>query len=164
MTDDADGHQPRTLADKLNHLYAAARPAGRKPFTDREVAAAINDRGGADISASYLNMLRTGRKTNPTMRHLEALAGFFGVPAAYFFDDAATAQVNEELRRLAQLREVKEALESPEVAALAVKARGLSPGGLQQLAGIIDHVRRLEQDAARERGDRFRTAGDNPST
>jgi transcriptional regulator with XRE-family HTH domain len=140
------GHQdePKSLADKINHLYASVRPSGRaRPYSDREVAAAIRE-AGTEISYAYLHMLRTGERANPTKRHLEGLARFFGVPPAYFFDDDTATQVDEELRRLRALRDLKDAFESPEVRTVALKARGLSDVSLQQLGAIIDHVRALE--------------------
>ena len=80
------------------------RPAGRREYSLEEVALAIRRRGGPTISASYLWLLRTGRKANPTKRHLEALASFFGVPPAYFFDDALGARSAADLDLLATLR------------------------------------------------------------
>ncbi|HWH01080.1 MAG TPA: helix-turn-helix domain-containing protein [Pilimelia sp.] len=145
---DTPASRSESLADKINYLYAAVVPAGRsRPYTDREVAAAIKA-AGTDISASYLNLLRTGERTNPTKRHLEALARFFGVPVGYFFDED-TATVEEELRRLQALRDLKEAFESPQVRTVALKARGLSEVSLQQLGAIIDHVRALERAGGR---------------
>ncbi|WP_067508988.1 helix-turn-helix transcriptional regulator [Actinoplanes sp. TFC3] len=146
MSDETGVHQHRTLADKLSHLYAATLPAsrGNRPYTDREVAAAICAQG-AEISASYLNLLRTGKKTNPTMRHLEGLARFFGVPPAYFFDEDLASRVDDELDRLAGMRDLRAALDAPEVQAVALKARGLSDASLRRLGDIIDHVRELEQ-------------------
>lgn len=152
MTDDP-GIRRRSLAGKLTHLYSATLPASRKnrPYTDREVAAAICEQG-TDVSASYLNLLRTGRKTNPTMRHLAGLARFFGVPPAYFFDDVTASRVDAELERLADMRDLKEALSTPEVQAIALKARGLSDASLRRLGDIIDHVRALEQASRQHEG------------
>jgi transcriptional regulator with XRE-family HTH domain len=144
MIDNSEGRR-RTLADKLAHLYVTVRPAGRsKPYTDREVAAAITAQG-VEISASYLNLLRTGRKTNPTLRHLQALAQFFGVPVAYLCDDGTVERVDAELARLTELRELQDALNTPEVRVVALKARGLSAASLERLGDIIDHVRQLER-------------------
>ena len=70
-----------SLAEKLDALFRARGDASLE-----DVARAIRAGGGPTISASYLWLLRTGRKTNPTLRHLEALARYFGVPPAYFFD------------------------------------------------------------------------------
>ena len=78
---------PLTLADKLDRLIQA----NGSPSLEK-VAQAILERGGPTISVSYLWLLRTGQKDNPTLRHLEAIAGYFGVPPAYFFDDDLTEQ------------------------------------------------------------------------
>lgn len=78
---------PRTLADKLNHLFEDLHPADRGPYSIKEVVVAIRARGGP-ISRSYNSMLRLGQRDNPTIRHTEALAEFFGVPPTYFFNDA----------------------------------------------------------------------------
>ena len=53
---------------------------------------------------------------------------------------------NDELRQLATLRDLKDALDDPDVRLLALKARGLSSPSLTHLHGIIDHVRSLESD------------------
>src|SRR5262245_11519515 len=94
------GVQPpiRTFADRLNHLFETVHPRDRGPYSDREVADAINaESDGKRIDRSYIWMLRTGRRDNPTLKHIEALAEFFGVPPAYFFDDATAEQVAREL-------------------------------------------------------------------
>ncbi|NYI06855.1 hypothetical protein [Allostreptomyces psammosilenae] len=77
------------LAAKLDQLFQEAARANGKPPSHAEVARAINARsGGRTISGVYIWQLRTGKKDNPTKRHLEALADYFRVPPGYFFDDA----------------------------------------------------------------------------
>jgi transcriptional regulator with XRE-family HTH domain len=44
------------------------------------------------VSGTYLWLLRTGQRDNPTMKHLIAIARFFGVPPTYFFPDDAMRQ------------------------------------------------------------------------
>jgi transcriptional regulator with XRE-family HTH domain len=83
---------PQTLADKLGHLFQTVVPAGRGPYSVEEVAKTITD-SGVPISGSYIWLLRKGQRDNPTLRHLTALARFFGVPPAYFFDDSVTSDV-----------------------------------------------------------------------
>lgn len=75
---------PGTLAEKLNELFRTVHPPDRGAYSNEEVAAEIR-RGGESMSATYLWLLRRGERANPTMRHLQALAGFFGVSPAYFF-------------------------------------------------------------------------------
>jgi transcriptional regulator with XRE-family HTH domain len=76
------------LADRLDHLFRTVHPKDRGPYTPAEVAEAINKAAGEKvISSTYVWQLRTGRRGNPTQRHLSALAAFFGVSPMYFFDD-----------------------------------------------------------------------------
>ncbi len=95
----------RKLADKLDHLFRSVHPRGRGEYTYAEVAKAIEDRGGPTVSATYIWQLRKGRRDNPTKRHLEALADFFGVRPAYFFDDAEAERTDARLRELEGLPE-----------------------------------------------------------
>jgi transcriptional regulator with XRE-family HTH domain len=134
----AKARQPprRTLAEKLDHLFAVVHPR-RGEYSYEEVATAIRDRGGPTISATYLWQLRKGLRDNPTKKHLEALAGFFGVSPAYFFDDEAAQRIDAELALLATLRDAG-------VRHVALRASGLSERGLGAIADMIEHVRQLE--------------------
>src|SRR3954465_16066698 len=101
----AEAGASRSLADKRNHLFATVHPRNRGEYSSEEVAQAIATRGGPTISATYIWMLRRGVRDNPTKRHLEALASFFGVPPAYFFEDDVTSEVDAQLATLAALRD-----------------------------------------------------------
>ena len=133
-----DGAPGGTLAGKLERLFRTVRPAGRREYSLEEAALAIRRRGGPTISASYLWLLRTGRKANPTKRHLEALASFFGVPPAYFFDDALGARSAADLDLLATLR-------AAPLRRIAVAAAELSPAGQRAAALLVEHIRDLER-------------------
>ncbi|MBA0126096.1 XRE family transcriptional regulator [Haloechinothrix sp. YIM 98757] len=126
-----------TLADRINHLFATVHPAGRGPYSNEEAAAAITEQASTSISATYIWMLRKGHRDNPTMKHLEALATFFGVPAAYFFDDAIAADVAAELEALT-------ALKNAGVHHVALRAAGLSERSLDSIIDVINRVRELE--------------------
>lgn len=134
----AEIQQPRTLAEKLDYLFRVVHPKGRDEYTYREVAQAIND-GDSDttISASYLWQLRRGEKTNPTIRHIEALAAFFGVPSKYFLDEDAASEINEQLELLAAMRD-------SEVRAIALRASDLSDAALKMVKDVIENTRKLE--------------------
>ncbi len=134
----ADQTPPRrTLAQKLDHLFATVRPGGRGEYTHEEVATAIARAGGPTISATYIWQLRRGLRDNPTKKHLEVLAQFFGVPVTYFFDDQAAEQVDAELEVLSALRDAS-------VRDIALRAAGLSTEGLGLITEMIERVRRLE--------------------
>jgi transcriptional regulator with XRE-family HTH domain len=142
----------RTLAEKLDHLFATVRPGGRaEEYTYREVAAELEARGGPKISATYLWQLRKGIRDNPTRLHLVAIADFFGVSAAYFLDDAVTEQVDADLDLLVASRD-------PSVRLIALRSAGLSPGGRRAITEMIEHVRAVEGLSSEP----DRAAGDDP--
>ena len=126
-----------SLADRLDHLFEVIHPADRRCYSNDEVAALLQKQGGPTVSGTYLWQLRTGRRDNPTKRHLEALADFFGVPVAYFFDDDVARRVGSELESLQRLREAG-------VQHIALRAVGLSPESMDAVLGMIDRVRELE--------------------
>ena len=49
--------------------------------------------------------IAAGGRDNPSLRTIEALARFFGVPATYFFDDGTAEEVRSQLELLTQIRE-----------------------------------------------------------
>ena len=125
-----------TFAERLDHLFRTVRPAGRGEYTYEEVADAIRGTG-VMISHTYVWQLRKGKRDNPTKRHLEALAEFFGVPPAYFLDDSVAQATNTQLDLLAAMRDSS-------VRALALRAAGLSASSLQAIRGMIEQARRIE--------------------
>ena len=127
----------RSLADKLEHLFRTVRETARREYSNEEVAAAIARDQDVTISASYIWYLRTGQRDNPTLKHLSALAAFFGVPAAYFFDDEAADRVDAELSLVT-------AMEDAGVRRVALRTAGLSPESLGMISAVIDRVRALE--------------------
>lgn len=127
---------PRALSDKIDHLFQVVRPA-KGEYTHEQVAKAIEERGGPTISASYLWQLRKGLRDNPTKKHLEALADFFGVPPAYFFDETAAERIDAELDLLASMREA-------DVRNVALRASGLSTQTLRAITDMIERARQLE--------------------
>jgi transcriptional regulator with XRE-family HTH domain len=130
------------LAEKIDRLFRThLSPRGRE-YSYREVAVAIskgNDarRDGETISAAYLWGLRTGVKDNPTMKHLQALARFFQVSPAYFFEEELTEFPETEVRLLAASR--RETLRR-----LAVTLLGLSDESLDAVLNLACRMRYLE--------------------
>lgn len=131
-----NGGSSRSLAEKVDHLFTTVR-SSRGEYTYEQVASEIRDAGGPTISAAYVWMLRNGKRDNPTMKHLEALASFFGVPAAYFFDDEVSKAVNEQLAVVAAMRDAG-------VRKIAMRASGLSAESLGTIVDMIERVRALE--------------------
>jgi transcriptional regulator with XRE-family HTH domain len=144
MSEEQPEARGTSLADKLNRLFATVHPPGRGPYSNREVETAIRAAGGS-ISEQYLWLLRNGRKDNPTIKHIEALARFFDVPVAYFFDDSVAERYDAELRLLAALRDAQ-------VRRIALRAMSVTPEALSSVAEILEQLPKR------------RAAGSPPST
>jgi transcriptional regulator with XRE-family HTH domain len=130
-------HRATTLADRIDRLFQVVRRPNGEQHSHEEVARACRESTGESFSAAYLWQLRTGRRDNPTKRHLEALAAFFQVPPAYFFDDEQGRVIAEEL-------ELLEALRNSAVRDLALRAVTLSEEGLGTVADIVEAIGRRE--------------------
>jgi transcriptional regulator with XRE-family HTH domain len=122
---------------RLDHLFQTFRAADGGEYTYRQVADGIEQRVGYRTSASYLQVLRTGVRINPSIKHLHGLCAFFGVPIEYFFDEDLARQLDAQLKLAASLRD-------PAVRGLATRAAGLSAEALDSLTRMVEHVRRLE--------------------
>ncbi|MEV7548283.1 XRE family transcriptional regulator [Amycolatopsis sp. NPDC089917] len=131
--------EPRetTLTSRIDRLFQVVRRANGEQHSHEEVARACRESTGETFSAAYLWQLRTGRRDNPTKRHLEALAAFFQVPPAYFFDD-------EQGRALAEEIELLGALRNNAVRNLALRAVTLSEEGLGTVTDIVEAISRRE--------------------
>lgn len=134
---EAEAPRPTSLAQKLDLLFRTVRSREQDEYSFEEVADSIRAQGGPTISATYIWQLRKGIRDNPTKKHLEALASFFGVSPAYFFDDEAAERITAELDLLAALRDSS-------VRQIALRATGLSAQSLKTIASIVEHVRELE--------------------
>src|SRR5688500_18345325 len=106
MSEVTDEPSDGTLADRLNTLFDKVRKSDGCPFSLREVAEAITASGEA-ISHAYIGQLRTGKRQDPNLSHLKALAQYFGVPVEYFTSDRLAAEVDTELNVAAALRDVR---------------------------------------------------------
>ncbi|MFE2373613.1 XRE family transcriptional regulator [Streptomyces sp. NPDC059398] len=121
-----------TLSEKLDTLFTTVRKEGRE-YTYEEVARGCAELTGGTFSKTYAWQLRTGLRDNPTKRHLEALAAFFRVPVAYFFDDGTTERVDSQLA-------VATAMRNADVRDIALRAMSLDDAGRKSLARIIHEV------------------------
>ena len=134
----ASGPTGKPLADRLDHLFRTRHPKDRGPFTPAEVATSINQAAGQRvISSTYVWQLRTGRRDNPTQRHLSALASFFGISPMYFFSDAETDQGTVSPELIA-------ALQDDDLRDLALRADGLSERSLRAIKEMIESARAVE--------------------
>ncbi len=129
---------PPTLAGKLDRLFQSVRSPDGDEYTYAEVVAGINARDIAKTSDTYLCDLRNGTKDNPRIKHLEAIADFFGVPVTYFLDgDESAARMYAQLAALPMHGDAG-------LQRIMLRAVDLSPDTLNAVAQILEHVRHLE--------------------
>jgi transcriptional regulator with XRE-family HTH domain len=132
------------LADRVDYLFRTVHPKDRGPYTPAEVAEAINEAAGERvISSTYIWQLRTGRRDNPTQKHLSALASFFGVSPVYFFQQG-------EADRDAVPPELIAALRNDEVRDMALRTVGLSGRALRAIKDMIENARAVEGLATKD--------------
>lgn len=139
MTSDQD-EVADGLARRLDNLFRSVRRPDGREYSHREVAEAITS-SGEPISHSYIGQLRAGDKDNPTIKHLRALARFFGVPVEYFTNDEIAADVDRELRTLTALKELQ-------IKTVALRSTLLPEAerSLAELARIVEVIREIETE------------------
>lgn len=126
------------FARRLDHLMRTVYPEGRKPYSNAEVADAINAAAGEQVAGgTYIWQLRKGLKDNPTYKVVTGLSRLFGVSPAYFFDEAET-------ERGAVPPEIAVALKDDRVRGIALGVSGLSGHSLAAVEQLISSVRALE--------------------
>ena len=124
----------RSLADKVNWLIDRARPAGRGPCSNAEVADLIERTTGERVSYTTIWKLRNGQTANPQMKLIEAMARTFGVPPGFFFTDYDTSQAGLLQEEMELLALVRSASISP---AQLRPILGLSPAARQAIIDLI---------------------------
>jgi transcriptional regulator with XRE-family HTH domain len=130
-----------SLAQRIDRLFKAHLSPKGKEYSYRQVAAAISRTGGGldgeGVSATYIWALRTGIKTNPKMRHLQALARYFQVSPSYFFDEELTEFPDEDMRLIA-------ASANASLRGIAAASMGLSDESLSAALSLLRRLRNLE--------------------
>jgi transcriptional regulator with XRE-family HTH domain len=138
--------QKRTFAEKLSALIEGSRANEEAPHSYREMSSAIDRAEGPAMSPAYIQQLATGKRINPKIHYVEALARLFGVPVNHFFDDTSfdDTSFDEEEPAEAQAGEAK---------LMAMRAQELSPEGRRQVMDLLDLVERYERAERRRSGE-----------
>ena len=126
------------FAERLNRLFKSVHPQDRGPYSTPEAAKLINEAAGQSvISATYLWQLRKGRRSDPTLGRVAAIAALFNVKLDYF---------NEARREEPSLTELQlaQALQKQPIRELARQADGLSAAGTAALLDLARSLRAIE--------------------
>jgi len=155
-------HGRRSLADRLNLLFATFKPAdsaGRArsdgEFFNSEIAERINKGPLAEqlrhemdapvtISGAYIGELRSGKATDPRLSHLKALAMAFGVPTSYLIADGDGPEVHDIEGDLQRLRTMRELNVRKVVLRDVLGRTGLSPASQHALDSVLRQLLELE--------------------
>ena len=129
------GTRAGPLAQRIDKLFKTVKPKGRE-FTYDEVAQGCEAIGGS-FSKTYVWQLRTGLRENPTKRHLESLAAFFGVPVGYFFDDEAAKRIDEQVELAIALRDAS-------VRDIALRTMSMDEATRRSIAQIVREVGNIQ--------------------
>ncbi|GGM81311.1 hypothetical protein GCM10012275_59950 [Longimycelium tulufanense] len=137
------GEADQRFADRLNQLIAAhGRAHGRtKSWTNAEIAERLKEiNPELKAGAAYLSALRTGKKRNPNIELLTALADLFDVTTDYFLtsDDRRAQDTLHQLTQLPLLSKLRKDLGVRKVAA---RADGLTPEQLGPIIAVLDQLR-----------------------
>ncbi|MFC8719681.1 hypothetical protein [Kitasatospora sp. NPDC057198] len=138
-----------TVQSRLNDLFATHRhPSEGREFTNKEIAdrtaAWAEANGGTAVSASLIQKLRVGGKTNPTANTLWALAkGGFGVRPSYLLGDDEPEEAAASAAPAAP-EDMERMLKEGPAANLAFRASGLSTESLSTIARMIEIARAAE--------------------
>lgn len=126
------------LAAKLKTLMDWQPGKRRGRLTLRQVAK------GTGLSHSYLWMLLSGARTNPTADALQRLADFFGTDVSYFLDRPQAGQPAEYRGRLKRIQDLVERAEADgprgmekELAQAWELVREAGPAGLAVRVGLL---------------------------
>jgi transcriptional regulator with XRE-family HTH domain len=107
-------------------------------WTNDQVAAEIKKiNPKIRVGGAYLSALRTGARTRPSPELLAALAKFFGVSPAYFFDPHRASHISQQLAVLDQMSQAG-------VRAVALRAVGLPVETLGAMATVLDQMRKAQ--------------------
>lgn len=96
--------KPTTLGQKLDWLIKNVPGPDGTLCTKAELARLVTLYSGESCDRGYIGLLVNGRRVNPTMRILEALAEVFGIDPGIFFNDSKFTAVRDELAVLANLK------------------------------------------------------------
>jgi transcriptional regulator with XRE-family HTH domain len=142
---------PGTFAERLATARDSIRRPDGKRYTLEEIAAGVRAHTGDTCSKQYIGDLLSGKYTAPSQRKIEGIAKVFGLPPGYFFNDEHSAQMQEDLKLGAAIREAG-------IQSLAARMLEVDPGKRGTLLRMFEEITRREalaqqSDSAEEAAD-----------
>lgn len=136
-----------TLAYVIDQLFRKIRRQDGREYANREVAQWCEQwlgayAGGGTFSPTYMGQLRSGKRTNPTLSHLRALAAFFQVDPALFVNEHGSMDLESD--RANSIRDqlnLAAALRDANVVGVALRAASLTPENIRKIEAEIAKLR-----------------------
>jgi transcriptional regulator with XRE-family HTH domain len=120
------------ISRRLTHLYATV-----PELSDERVARRLSElENPISVTPQYIQQLRTGNRTNPTINVVYGLAEVCGVPATYLIAD------EEEAKRIDDQLALLAALKKAGVSALALRAAELDGEARRWVMEQVERERR----------------------
>lgn len=135
LSERSSADEGAVFRERLNWLFEHVHPPRRGVYSNKEVAARITGFGGS-LSDSYISLLRTGKRVNPSTETKTWLARAFGFPRDFFDDDDLAI---EAMNQFAAVKSKQAGIES-----VFHRMIGLSEDGFAQVLKEVDRVRELE--------------------
>lgn len=129
-----------TFAERLTTARETIRRADGKMHTLEEIAEGVRTYTGDTCSKQYIGDLLSGKYTAPTRTKIEGLANFFGLPPGYFFNDGLSAQMQEDLKLGAALREAG-------VRGLATRMLEVDPAKRETIIKMLNEIHQTDDVA-----------------
>ncbi|MDS0140584.1 MULTISPECIES: helix-turn-helix domain-containing protein [unclassified Amycolatopsis] len=133
-TVEQEGRKLPTLGQRIYFLFERIRRPDGEKWTHEQVATFVAEKMGVSMGRQYISVLIRDRKANPSRAHLQGLAMFFGVSAAYFFDDEKSAEIARQV-------EVAVALRDPRTRQLALRLlQATEPSDVSLVADVVGAI------------------------
>jgi transcriptional regulator with XRE-family HTH domain len=140
-----------TMSERLQYLLETHRRPNGKKWSIRQIVTNLNERGYTQINRQIVAGILNGDADDPRLSHLQALADFFAVPVAYFYEPDHPLAKEEAL--------ISEAMRDANIQRIVLEMAGLQKAGRAQVAKLypvmlklIEEVRSQEQGMPSENG------------
>ncbi|WP_158257347.1 helix-turn-helix domain-containing protein [Kineococcus xinjiangensis] len=122
------------VAAKLEELFERSRALEGGPRTVEDVARRCAELG-YEVSAGYLEDMRSGVRDNPSLKAMEGIAKAFGVHISFFFSAPAGMESEQDVAQAD--RALHEVMRDEGIREIALRSSELDPAGRRILAAML---------------------------
>lgn len=127
--------QEDAFRTRLEHLFETIPGPDGGRLSVRELCASAA-RNGHSVSVPYVYQLLQGKKRNPSLSAVNAIAAGFGIDPSYFLDDRAAADIDRQMRLLRLMGDAR-------FKNLWFRLGSMSDADLDKIVEYVDQVQEL---------------------